>query len=71
MDEVELEIYRVHGLTDKTDNRGSIWIKFDLGYSKDEKTGLAVHIVQYIGFLLLVPPLPERICFSSPVSCPR
>ncbi|CAN0289244.1 unnamed protein product, partial [Scytosiphon promiscuus] len=39
MDQVELEIYRVHGLTDKTDNRGSVWIKFDLGYSKDEKIG--------------------------------
>ncbi|CAM9986148.1 unnamed protein product, partial [Pylaiella littoralis] len=39
MDQVELEIYRVHGLTDKTDNKGSFWIKFDLGYSKDEKTG--------------------------------
>ncbi|CBN76477.1 conserved unknown protein [Ectocarpus siliculosus] len=39
MDQVELEIYRVHGLTEKTDNRGSFWIKFDLGYSKDEKIG--------------------------------
>lgn len=42
MDQVELEIYRVHGLTDKTDNRGSFWIKFDLGYSKDEKTGVCM-----------------------------
>lgn len=40
MDQVELEIYRVHGLTDKTDNRGSFWIKFDLGYSKDDKIGV-------------------------------
>lgn len=39
MDQVELEIYRVHGLTDKTENRGSFWIKYDLGYSKDEKIG--------------------------------
>ncbi|CAN0323057.1 unnamed protein product, partial [Scytosiphon promiscuus] len=39
MNQVELEMYRVHGLTDKTDNRGSVWIKFDLGYSKDEKIG--------------------------------
>lgn len=39
MDQVELEISRVHGLTDKTDNKGSIWIKYDLGYSKDEKIG--------------------------------
>ncbi|CAN0191344.1 unnamed protein product [Scytosiphon promiscuus] len=39
MDQVELEIYRVHGLTDKTDNRGSVWIKFELGYPKDEKIG--------------------------------
>lgn len=42
MDQVELEIYRVHGLTDKTDNRGSFWIKYDLGYSKDEKIGVGV-----------------------------
>lgn len=40
MDQVELEVMRVHGLTEKTDNKGSFWIKFDLGYSKDEKTGV-------------------------------
>lgn len=38
-DQMELEIMRVHGLTDKTDNKGSVWIKYDLGYSKDEKIG--------------------------------
>lgn len=58
MDEVELEIYRVHGLTDKTDNRGSIWIKFDLGYSKDEKTGLAAHFILFFcwGVSCSAPP---------------
>lgn len=39
MDEVEFELARVHGLADKTGNKGSIYIKYDLGYSKDEKIG--------------------------------
>lgn len=39
MDQMELEISRIHGMTEKTDNKGSFWIKYDLGYSKDEKIG--------------------------------
>lgn len=40
MDQCELEISRVHGLAEKTGNKGSFWIKYDLGYSKDEKIGV-------------------------------
>ena len=36
---MELEILRVHGLRDKTGNKGSFSIKYDLGYSKDDKIG--------------------------------
>lgn len=39
MDQIELEIMRMHGVIQKTDKKGSFWIKFDLGYSKDEKIG--------------------------------
>ena len=39
MDQIEFEISRIHGLTEKTSNKGSVWVKYDLGYSKDEKTG--------------------------------
>ena len=39
MDQIDFELSRVHGLTEKTSNKGSFWVKYDLGYSKDEKTG--------------------------------
>ncbi|CAN0051379.1 unnamed protein product [Laminaria digitata] len=43
MDQIEFEVSRVHGLTEKTGNKGSVWVKYDLGYSKDEKTGAALN----------------------------
>lgn len=61
MDQVELDIYRVHGLTDKTDNRGSFWIKFDLGYSKDDKIGVCVCVCSsFTSTLLSGWPMQRR-----------
>lgn len=65
MDQCELEISRVHGLTEKTGNKGSFWIKYDLGYSKDEKIGMTCVWQGVYGIRKVVLILRWRLPCSS------